>query len=391
MIVGGLGVWWISSVVAAALALGVIELALRVATPIEGRIALRYQRLAEDRLRNVSPRVIGITGSWGKTSTKYHIRDLASPSLVVTISPASFNNRAGISRTVNEHLSDGTELLVAEMGMYGPGEIRELCKWVRPEIGVITGIGPMHLSRAGSLANIVAAKAELVEHTTAAVLWIEDPELDQLAEQLAGEQQVWRCGWSGTKNNDVSVERRGDAIHVYSGEAELGATRPGSGAHPANVACAVAALLAYGMAPSVIGSALRSIDVPDHRGSDRCDAGVTVFDDTFNSNPSGADAALARLSAATPGRRVVVTPGMFELGELQDSANQRFAREVVKSGAELIVVGRSNRAALARGAAEAGGGYTWVRSRDGARARLRSRLEPGDAVLWENDLPDHYP
>ena len=119
-----------------------VDLSAVLASPIEQRILGAYRRSAEARLTAVSPAVIAVTGSWGKTSTKQHIHDLLSGDVAVVSSPASYNNSSGLSKTINEYMGDGTEVFVAEMGMYKPGEIRDLCSWIRPHIAVITSIGP---------------------------------------------------------------------------------------------------------------------------------------------------------------------------------------------------------------------------------------------------------
>ncbi len=125
-------------------------------------MARTYVRRAGERLRRVAPTVVAITGSYGKTSTKGYVAHLVAGTKTVVASPASFNNRAGLARAVNENLADGTEVFVAEMGTYGPGEIADLCSWLVPDIAVITAIGPVHLERFGSEDRIVQAKAEIL-------------------------------------------------------------------------------------------------------------------------------------------------------------------------------------------------------------------------------------
>jgi UDP-N-acetylmuramoyl-tripeptide--D-alanyl-D-alanine ligase len=392
LLVAGLRVHWSGlPAIASVLVPLAFEAGLRITAPFERRIALGFQRKAEARLRAVDPQVIAITGSWGKTSTKNHVRDLANGWVDTAISPASFNNQAGLSRTMNEHLPDGAQLLVVEMGMYGAGEIKSLCDWIKPTIGVITSIGPMHLERVGSIEGIVAAKAEILIGTTTAVLWVEHPELARLAEATSN-QRVWRCGWHGTDRLDVSVEIVDDQVVVRHGDATVGAVATGRGLHPPNIACAVAASLATGVPASHLAKTLANLQAPIHRlDIARAEAGFLVIDDTFNSNPEGARAALSALATAVSGRRVVVTPGMFELGPLQFEANTEWAREIVGAGAELVITGFSNRRALRRGAADASAAAIWRRNRTSALQYLRPRLSSEDGVLWENDLPDHYP
>jgi len=173
---------------------------------------------------------------------------------------------------------------------------------------------------------------------------------------------------------------------------EIGTYPAGAGLHAGNVACAVAAALAIGVPARQLGPRLAHLAPGPHRATaETNDAGVVVVDDTFNSNPLGAEAAVANLVRLVPDsrRRVVVTPGMVELGSMQAEANRRFAARCVEGGCTVVVVGWTNRRDLVAGAR--GGDVVVVPSRDSARDWLRTHLGTGDGVLWENDLPDHYP
>lgn len=367
------------------------ECSLRLVAPYEEMHAQKFVRTAEEKLRHISPTVVAVTGSWGKTTTKNHIRDLASSSVAVVMSPASYNNRAGLSRTVNDYLLPGTELLVAEMGMYGPGEIRELCNWVRPEIGVITAIGPMHLERVGSIDGIVAAKSEILEGVRTAVLWVSDPHLSELSLRLH-HCNVIRCGLVGHDGLDVEVQATSDGLVIWVRGEMIGKTSAASQLHPANVGCAVGALLAAGLEMHKLGRELEFLRAPAQRASlVRDSRGVTIIDDTYNSNPEGAKSALVLLEKSVSGRKVVVTPGMVELGSMQYEANRAYACEVAARGAELVVVGWTNRRSLLSGVSESSGAVQWFSNRKKALRWISQNLSDGDGVLWENDLPDHYP
>ena len=381
----------LGAALACALAPVVVDVAAAAAAPIERRLLLTFRRQAEARLLKVSPAVIAVTGSWGKTSTKQHIRDLLAGEAVVVASPASYNNAAGLSKTINEHLMDDVEVLVAEMGMYKPGEIRDLCSWTRPHIAVITAIGPMHLERAGSIERIVAAKAEVLEGVHTAVLWVDDARLAALAE-CCSVARLWRVGRKGGNRLDVEVEVLDDEVVVSSGGIEVGRCPTISGVHPGNVGCAVAAAAAYGVSLRRIGVRLTMLQGPQHRNIAQISSdGVLIMDDTFNSNPAGAASAVEALRRRVDGRRVVVTPGMVELGSEQYRSNADLASAVIESGATLVAVGWINRRALREGARHSGGNAVTVRNRSEARRWVRGRLRAGDGVLWENDLPDHYP
>jgi UDP-N-acetylmuramoyl-tripeptide--D-alanyl-D-alanine ligase len=380
-----------ASAVLAAVVPAVIDAAAWVVRPAEAGLARTYRRSAGATLGRVAPRVIAVTGSYGKTSTKNHIRDLLAGTFDVVASPASFNNDAGLCRTVNEHLGPHAQVLVAEMGTYGPGEIRAMCSWVRPEIGIITAIGPMHLERMKTLDTVVRAKSELLEGVRVAILNVDDERLAELADSARG-AEIWRCGTRRQRDLAVSLEREDSAVTVRYGDTVIGSFSGKPGLHLPNIACAVAAALAAGAPPDRVAARVGELSPPDHRAVQAvADSGVVVIDDTYNSNPEGAAHALDLLEAATGGgnRRAVVTPGMVELGPDQDEANRAFAAAVAKADAVLVAVGWTNRRALLAGAA--GGEVVTVRSRSAAREWVRSSLTAGDGVLWENDLPNHYP
>jgi UDP-N-acetylmuramoyl-tripeptide--D-alanyl-D-alanine ligase len=212
--------------------------------------------------------------------------------------------------------------------------------------------------------------------------------LGKLAETTSVDRLI-RVGSRGGSDLDVEVEVGPQEITVWVSGEEIGSCPVDSGAHPGNVACAVAAAHAFGVPAAQLTRRLPMLSNPSHRATvATSDAGIVVIDDTFNSNPMGARAALDTLVAAVPGRRVVVTPGMVELGAIQDQENEQLATAVRSAGATLVAVGWTNRTALRRGG---GPDTVVVANRDEARSWVQEHLHPGDGVLWENDLPDHYP
>jgi UDP-N-acetylmuramoyl-tripeptide--D-alanyl-D-alanine ligase len=320
-------------------------------------------------------------------------------------SPRSFNNRAGLARTVNELLVPGTDVLVAEMGAYGPGEIASLCAWLPPTVAVITAIGPVHLERFGSLERTLEAKAEITAGAETVVLNVDDERLAGLAERLTGEgRRVLACS-ARDASADVAVVAEDGGLALVVGGERAGLAGLSGGQLPAattNVACAAAAAIALGCTPAEVLERLGSLPVAENRlQRSVAPNGIVVLDDTFNANPAGAALALDLLAqSGGPGvRRAVITPGMVELGPLQAAENATFARRAAGVATDVVVVGRSNRKALLAGVAEgrvaAGGGrgpeVTVVGTRDDAVAWVREHLQAGDVVLYENDLPDHFP
>src|SRR5580692_4288908 len=212
-----------------------VDLACGVTAPIERWLARSHVARAAARLRRVAPTVVAITGSFGKTSTKGYIAHLVGGARSVVASPASFNNRAGLARAVNEHLAEGTEVFVAEMGTYGRGEIAELCTWIRPDVAVITAVGPVHLERFRSEDGVLEAKAEILEDTPCAVLVIDDDRLAALADRRAAlGTRVWRVSAHDVGADVCVVEERG-ALTVSVRGVEM-ARHVAVDARPGNVA-----------------------------------------------------------------------------------------------------------------------------------------------------------
>lgn len=359
-----------------------VDLSLLVLAPLERRLGDRWVEKAARRLSESGARVVAITGSYGKTTTKQYAHHLLSKSVRTVASPASFNNRMGLARAINDHLVPGTEVFIAEMGTYGPGEIADLCRWIEPSVAAIVSIGPVHLERFKTEERIVAAKSEIFERAGKGVISVDHPLLERLAHERRSTVDLLTVSVSG-KSADIQYEEGS----IRSRGVVLGAV-PES-VFPANLAVAVG--IVEGLGYAVDGNLFDSLPVSEHRQSVTASpSGVTVIDDTFNSNPAGAARALAVL-ARQPGRKVLVTPGMVELGPVQDRENEAFASAAAAICDDIIIVGTTNRKALLRGTRNGTASVTVVPTRDAAVALVRDRLGTGDAVLYENDLPDHYP
>ncbi|HJQ75895.1 MAG TPA: UDP-N-acetylmuramoyl-tripeptide--D-alanyl-D-alanine ligase [Acidimicrobiia bacterium] len=354
----------------------VVDFSLWVLAPYEKWAGNRWVARAAARLKASGAEVVAITGSYGKTTTKNYVAHLLAGSKRVVASPASFNNRMGLARAINESLTPGTEIFVAEMGTYGPGEIAELCEWIPPTVAAVVAIGPVHLERFGAIETIVKAKEEIFDRAAVGVICVDDPLLAAMASRRRQIMPMVEV----SAGNGIVVEGE----RIMDGPTGVFAT---------NLAVALGICAALGVD---LGAVLpRTADLPtaEHRQSQiTAGGGFTIIDDTFNSNPAGARSALAALiEAGRGGKSAVVTPGMVELGHLQEEENRKFAEEAAAQADHLIVVGRTNRGALLHGSATGRASVTVVDSRDEAVEWVRANLGPGDAVLYENDLPDHYP
>jgi UDP-N-acetylmuramoyl-tripeptide--D-alanyl-D-alanine ligase len=371
--------------------------------PVQAMINGRYLRAARQKLERISPVVIGITGSFGKTSTKFAVQGLLGPAAEVLATPGSFNTPMGVCRTINEHLQSPHRFFVVEMGAYGEGEIAEICDLVHPSIGVLTAVGPAHLERFGSLDAIRRAKYEIVSslpHDGVAVMNVDDPEVRSLAD-ATDSVEVVRYGIDMQGRPHVTakdIETRADGTELtIIDERTGGSIRAHTrllGRHAVgHILAGVSVAVATGRSLEGLTESIRGLQPVEHRlqiieGT----GGVTVVDDAFNSNPEGAAAALEVLEAMPHSNKVIVTPGIIELGEMQDEANRRFGERAAQVSDTLVVVARVNRDAIVAGAgrADGGGEVIVVDSLAEAQARLRSILGPGSVVLFENDLPDHY-
>jgi UDP-N-acetylmuramoyl-tripeptide--D-alanyl-D-alanine ligase len=232
-----------------------------------------------------------------------------------------------------------------------------------------------------------------------AVLNVDHPLIERLADERASKgERVVRCS-AHQGQADVAVLESGKALVGGRPIAEVETAAP-----PTNVACAVAVALELGVGESVVVERLPTLPTAEHRlnvltGS----SGATVVDDTYNSNPAGAALALSTLarlvgSGKGPGseqeeraKTVVVTPGMVELGPRQREANASFAAAASAICTHLVVVGHTNRRALLEGARQGDAEVVVVDDREEAVAWVRQHVGKGDAVLYENDLPDHFP
>ena len=373
------------TVVVALFALPVlVDVALVAMGPVERRIGNRWVEKAAAMLRSSGAQVVAITGSYGKTTTKGYAAHLLSGVRRVVASPASFNNRLGLARAVNEQLVPGTEVFIAEMGTYGAGEIAALCEWIQPNVAAIVAIGPVHLERFKTEVKIVAAKAEILDRAGVGVIAVDNPLLANLANERRGRMELITVG---PEMERVSVR---DGRLVVDGAVIGEVPRH---AMAINLCVAVGICLALDVDPAVIAARLQGLPETEHRLTVReSGSGVRIIDDTYNSNPAGANAALDRLAdLAEGGRTSVVTPGMVELGRKQAAENEAFARRAAGEADDLIIVGATNRRSLLRGSANGSASVTVVATRDEAVAWVRQNLAPGDTVLYENDLPDHYP
>jgi UDP-N-acetylmuramoyl-tripeptide--D-alanyl-D-alanine ligase len=370
--------------------------------PFEARVQRRYWDEAHEKLRRLDPVVIGITGSYGKTSVKHilgHVLETAAPTL---ITPGSVNTAMGIARVVRERLQPHHRYFVVEMGAYGIGSIGRLCALTPPKLGIITAIGKAHYERFKSLEAVAQAKFELAEAARdnggTVIVAADTLEFARPREFLERHRDhVVMVGDGDTANLTIkSLHQEPDGIVAWvtwrGGAYELRA--PLFGLHQGrNVALAFAAACSLGMAPEDVVASLKSTPQIAHRLEvKRQGDGTIVIDDAYNSNPVGFASALALLDVLQrpDGRRILVTPGMVELGSEHEAEHARIGRLAAAHVDVLVAVAPHRVAPLVHAFSAAAPRREVISCAGFAEARgwLDRTLGGQDVVLIENDLPD---
>lgn len=376
-----------------------VALSALLALPIEKFIFRLYFKDAEKKLL-ANPKLIriGITGSYGKTSTKFILNTILSQKFNVLATPASFNTPMGVTRIVRERLTPAHQVFIGEMGARHVGEIKELSRLVHPKIGILTAVGPQHLDTFRTIERIEGTKYELIEALPDdgfAVFMHDDAIVTRLHDKTRKPKAL-----VGRENGDVWAEN----VHVspagshftlrIQGWEPMECVTPLLGEHNIKnilMACAVAKHL--GLNREQIARGIAALRPVEHRLQLLKSAGgITVIDDAFNTNPRSSKEALKVLSTF-PGRRVIVTPGMVELGPEEDQFNYEFGKAMAEAVDIAVLVGKKHTLPIQKGLKEAGFPEENIHvmgSLDEAIAFNRQNLRPGDVVMYENDLPDNY-
>jgi UDP-N-acetylmuramoyl-tripeptide--D-alanyl-D-alanine ligase len=380
-----------------------IFLADTLVKPIQTLDNRRFVQRAERRLGEISPLVIGITGSFGKTTTKACVTEVAELRGPAYATPASFNTYLGVVRAINEGLTTRHRTFIAEMGAYRRGDVAELCELVHPTVGILTAIGPAHLERFGSLDEIEKAKGELAEALSADGTFVTSADDERcLRAAQRTDARLVLFSTAGAKDAELTAHdiemAEGTTRFMLRGRGgeEVVVRSKLLGRHNvANLLASAAAGTSLGMSLDAIGRALARVTPPAHRLAPILNrqAGIVVIDDAYNSNPVGAAAALEVLASHQAERRLLVTPGMVELGEREVEENERFGQHAAEVCDLVVLVGEERSRPIRAGldaASFPGDRIHVVANASEAEALLARTTRRGDVVLFENDLPDLY-
>lgn len=381
----------------------ILNFAAKINAPNEARINQGFYNSAQEKVKSMKDlKVVGITGSYGKTSTKVITSTILKEKYNVQDTPASYNTPMGLSKVINNDLDDSKDIFIAEMGAYTIGEIKECADLVSPDIGILTSIGPAHLESFGSIENTIKTKYELIEalpEDGVAIFNYDDPNLKGVADKTTlkkiyyGIDDISKLDIYAT---DINVNSHGsDFKLVIKDLGEIKCQTRLLGRHNIkNILAGAAASYILGLSLEEISDGISKIQSIAHR-LDLIDSGngVIVIDDGFNSNPSGAKAALEVLDEFKTGKKFIVTPGMIELGDIEYDENKKFGKEISKVCDFVFLVGKNRTKPIYEGLIEEGYSEDRIYSVDSLNEAIDiygKLLTPGDVILFENDLPDSY-
>lgn len=387
----------------------VTALANLINMPIEKAIRNYYIKDAEKMLRdNPQLRVIGITGSYGKTSVKYYLTSLLSDNFRVLMTPESFNTPMGVVRTIREQLKPVHQIFICEMGARHVNDIKEICDIVHPDDGIITSIGYQHLETFHSLDNIISTKYELldaVDENSKGKDFIEGRGLKLVngdCDIIAGNMKYKDALTYGTHEGnayraaDITVSKKGTEFMVTSpsGETQQFSTKLIGEHNVVNITGAIAMANLLGVPMNRLRPAVLRLQSVPHRLELIPRGNITIIDDAYNSNPQGASAAIKTLALFDESVKILVTPGMVELGEKEHEYNREFGSLAARVCDFIILVGPKRTQDIYDGAVEAGLSTESIFVKDSLAeaTKLMYELDCGKekVILLENDLPDNY-
>lgn len=387
----------------------VLPLANLLMYPVEAGFRMMFRQRARRVLLRKNPVVIGITGSFGKTSTKHYLAHILSGQYRVVATPKSYNTLMGVCISINNDLrhSGPVDYFIVEMGAYFEGEIRAICALTRPQISMVTAVGPQHLERFGSLENTAKAKYEIIQALPRDGVGVFNWD-------NAFVRSMYERGYPKTRIA-VTVQNADHAQHLRIVARNVRTTRHGLefdvydmltedhahfktllvGEHNVtNILLATGVARHLGLPLAEIALRVASLEPAEHRLQRKTlPNGITVIDDAYSANPVGVRTALDVLKLYEDGRRILITPGMVELGPLHDQENYKLGTLAAQVCTDIVLVGSEQTQPIQRGVRDAG--FDEARlivfdTREEAIAWFNQAITSGDTVLFLNDLPDTY-
>ena len=400
--------------------LHLIKWANTVNRPIEKGVNNHYINDAK-RILSANPdmTIIGVTGSYGKTSVKFYLETLLQTKYSTLVTPESYNTPMGVVITIRTLMKPTHEIFVCEMGARYTGEIKELCDLVHPDHGIIASVGPQHLDTFGSLDNIQKTKFELADSLPEGGMLFLNGDNEYINEQLGRVKKAeaesgiaappaykdpvmyYSQGsdsheiGEGYRASDVKVSPMGTEFTVTTpeGESESFTTRLVGAHNVINIMGAIAIAHKMGISLDELRVPVRRLRSVPHRMEMKTNGSVTIIDDAFNSNPIGSKAAVETL-ALFDGMRILITPGMVELGEDEAEYNRKFGTYAADRCDKIFLVGRKHTEPIKEGILSKGFNEKDLEVFDNVKDAIARayalKTQDHKYILLENDLPDNY-
>lgn len=375
----------------------ILYLAFCINQPFEILIKRKYLRRTAQKLDKANLIKIGITGSYGKTSVKEILKTILSVKYRVLATPYSYNTSMGICLTVNG-LDNTHDVLICEMGARNVGDIKVLADLVKPKYALLTGVNSQHLESFKAYDNILKAKYELFESLPSDGVGFFSSDNDG-AKVLYGkfDKEKYSAGISGGEvcAENLKINENGtDFTLKIQGEKPIKCTTVLLGKHSiSNICLAVALAYKIGLTPKEIALGINRIQTVNHRLElVPNNKGIVLIDDSYNSNEDGIKSAMEVLDTFK-GRKIVLTPGLVELGKRENVANFELGKTLANHADIVIVIGKHNAEMIIQGLLDGGMDrekIMFARTLNKGNALLNDILNKGDVVLFENDLPDNY-
>ena len=363
---------------------------------------------------------IGITGSYGKTSTKFILKTILSEKYNVLATPESYNTTMGNVKVIRKELKPEHEVFISEMGARYKGDIRKICDFVYPQIGLITSIGSQHLESFKTEENIAHTKAELInaipkknestissmysftkgynQNTKCAIFLPNDNSYCKKLYDNEKERNKFLYGTNDRNSSayakDIKMSAKGCEFTAVTSIGDIKCNTKLLGElNVQNILGAISIAVFLGLSKEQISKGVSKIEPIEHRMQMLPQAnGTLIIDDAFNSNPDGSKMALEILKNFE-GRKIIVTPGMVELGEKEEQFNREFGKQMAKCVDIAILVGIERSKPIEMGLLENGFDKMKifvVANLEEATNKIATFVKSGDIILFENDLPDTY-
>ena len=357
----------------------------------------RTVRSKQRRLKNL--KVIAIVGSFAKTSTKNILYTLLWKDFYTVKTPKSYNTEVSIARSFLRDVKETTEVFIVEMDAYHPGEIKKLCSIIKPDMGIITAIGAQHLERFGSMEALAATQFELARAIPSdGMLFLnaDDEWTNQLYPEYDGMKQVFFGVKEGKDVQATNIKVLADSTEftLRIKDDKLKIVLPLAGEnHAINFVAAAGIAYQLGIPLKTIQERASLMLPTEHRLEVKKAGHLTIIDNSYNTNPTAARASLKLLKSTPGSQKIVITPGLVELGEQSAVENKLLGKKIAEVADLVIVVGEFARDDIKTGLEEAQFAKDqihYLSSTSHALDFVYQNAKKDGVILIENDLPDQY-